>query len=97
MREEEDQDDEDDEEEDEEEDEEGHLLSFGVAVEVVGPHVLAEHDVVVEVDELLGEARDAVDVGLDGRGAEGGQVALVLENVLGTPRSQEDQSERLLH
>ena len=59
-----------------------------MAVEVVGPHVLAEHDVVVEVDELLGEARDAVDVGLDGRGAEGGQVALVLEDVLGTPNTQ---------
>ena len=57
-----------------------------MAVEVVRPHVLAEHDVVVEVDELLGEAGDAVDVGLDGRGAEGGQVALVLEDVLGTPK-----------
>lgn len=53
-----------------------------MAVEVVRPHFLAEHHVVVEVDELLGEARDAVDVGLYGRGAEGGKVAVVPEDIL---------------
>ena len=59
-----------------------HLLSFGVAVEVVRPDVLAEHHVVIEVNELLGEPRDAVDVGLYGRGAEGGKVAVVQEDIL---------------
>lgn len=53
-----------------------------MAVEVVWPHVFAKHDVIVEVNELLGESLDAVDVGLDGRGAERGKVAVVLENIL---------------
>lgn len=29
------------------------LLTFGVAVEVIRPHVFAEHDIIIEVDELL--------------------------------------------
>lgn len=58
------------------------LLSFGVTEEVVRPHVLPEHDVVVEVDELLRQAWDSVDVGLNGRGTEGGQVGVVLEDIL---------------
>lgn len=59
-----------------------HLLSFGVGVEVVRPDVSAKHHIVVEVNELLREARDAVDVGLDGRGAESGEVAAILEDIL---------------
>lgn len=59
-----------------------HLLSFGVGVEVIRPHVFAEHHVIVEIDKLLGEALDAVDVGLDGRGAKGGKVAVILEDIL---------------
>lgn len=51
-------------------------------VEVVRPDVSAEHHVVVEVNKLLGEAGDAVDVGLDGRGAESGEVAAILEDIL---------------
>lgn len=58
------------------------LLSFGVTEEVIRPHVLPEHDVVVEVDELLRQAWDSVDVGLNGRGTEGGQVGEVLEDIL---------------
>lgn len=59
-----------------------HLLSLRVAVEVVRPHVFAEHHVVVEVNELLGESRDSMDVGLYSRRAERGEVAAVLEDVL---------------
>ena len=50
--------------------------------EVVRPHVLPKHDVVVEVDELLRQAWDSVNVGLNGRGTEGGQVGVVLEDIL---------------
>lgn len=53
-----------------------------MCVEVVRPDVPAEHHVVVEVNKLLGEAGDAVDVGFDGRGAESGEVAVILENIL---------------
>lgn len=59
-----------------------HLLPFGVAVEVVRPHFFTKHHVIVEVNKLLGEAWDAVDVGLYRGGAERGQVAVVLEDVL---------------
>ena len=50
--------------------------------EVFWPDLLSEHDVVVEVEEPLGEAGDPVDVGLDGRAAEGGQVGAVGEELL---------------
>lgn len=59
-----------------------HLLSLRVAVEVVRPNVFSKHHVIVEVNKLLGEARDAVDVSLYGRRAEGGKVAVVQEDVL---------------
>ena len=53
------------------------------AVEIIRPHVLAEHDVIIEVDELLREAWDAMDVRLNGWRAECGKVGLVLEDILG--------------
>lgn len=53
-----------------------------MGVEVVWPDIFAKHHVVIEVNELLGEARDAVDVGLNGGGAESGKVAVILEDVL---------------
>lgn len=53
-----------------------------MAVEVIRPDFFAKHHVVVEVNELLGEPWDAVDVGLYGRGAESGKVAVVLEDIL---------------
>lgn len=59
-----------------------HLLSLRVAVKVVRPDVFAKHHVVVEVYKLLGEPRDAMDVGLYSRGAEGGKVAVVQEDIL---------------
>lgn len=59
-----------------------HLLSFRVGVEIIRPDVFAKHDVIVEINELLREPGDAVDVGLDGRGAESGKVAVVLEDIL---------------
>ena len=59
-----------------------HLLSFRVAVEVVRPDVFPKHHIIIEVNELLGEARDAVDVGLYGRRAKSGKVAVVLEDIL---------------
>lgn len=59
-----------------------HLLSFGVGVEVVRPDVSAKHHIVIEVNELLRKARNAVDVRLDGGGAESGEVAAILEDIL---------------
>lgn len=53
-----------------------------MGVEVIWPDVSAKHHIVVEVNELLREPRDAVDVGLDGRGAECGEVATILEDIL---------------
>lgn len=53
-----------------------------MAVEVIWPHVFAKHDIIIEVNELLGEPWDAVDVGLNGRRAERGKVAVVLEDIL---------------
>lgn len=62
--------------------EQSHLLSFRVAVEIIRPDLFAKHHVVIEVNELLREPWDAVDVGLDSRGAEGGEVAVVQEDIL---------------
>lgn len=41
-------------------------------VEVVGIDGLAEEDIVVEVDEVVGDAGDAVEIQFDGRGGKGG-------------------------
>lgn len=60
-----------------------------MAVEVIGPYVFAEHHIIVEVNKLLGEPRDSMDVGLDGRGAEGGKVGVVQEDILGGNELQE--------
>lgn len=59
-----------------------HLLPVGVCEEVVRPDIFAKHHVVVEVNELLGESWDAVDVGLNGWGAERGKMASILEDIL---------------
>lgn len=59
-----------------------HLLSFGVGEEVIRPHVFAKHHVVVQVNKLLGQSRNAVDVSLDGWGAESRKMALILEDIL---------------
>lgn len=58
------------------------LLALGVAVEVVRPHLFAEHHVIVEVNELLRQTWDTVDVCLYGRGTEGGELTGVEEYVL---------------
>lgn len=59
-----------------------HLLSFRVGVEIIRPDVFTKHHVIVEINELLREPWDAVDVRLDGRGAESGKVAVILEDIL---------------
>lgn len=59
-----------------------HLLSFGVGEEVVRPDIFAKHHIVIEVNELLGQSRNAVDVCLNGRGAESRKMALILEDIL---------------
>lgn len=59
-----------------------HLLSFGVCVEVIRPDIFAKHHVIIEINELLGEPWDAVDVGLNGRGAKSGEVGVILEDIL---------------
>lgn len=53
-----------------------------MAVEIIRPDIFAEHDIIIEVNKLLGEPRDSVDVGLYCRGAEGGELAVVEEDVL---------------
>lgn len=65
-----------------------HLLSFRVRVEIIRPDVFAKHHVIVEINELLREPWDAVDVGLDGRRAESGKVAVVLEDILEVEREK---------
>lgn len=61
-----------------------------MGVEVVWPDVSAKHHVIIEVNELLREARDAVDVGLDGGGAESREVAAILEDVLDVTRKAKE-------
>lgn len=63
-----------------------------MGVEVVWPDVSAKHHVIIEVNELLREARDAVDVGLDGGGAESGEVAAILEDVLDVTRKIKEKN-----
>lgn len=63
-----------------------HLLSFRVGVEVVWPDVSAKHHIIVEVNELLRKARNAMNVGLDGGGAESWEVAAILEDILEVTR-----------
>lgn len=59
-----------------------NLLSCGVREEVIRPDIFAKHHIVIEVNELLGESWDAVDVGLNGWGAESRKMALILEDIL---------------
>ena len=59
-----------------------NLLAVSVSVEVIWPHFFTKHDVVVHVDELVRESRDAMDMSLYGRRAEGGQVAGVGKDFL---------------
>ncbi len=60
-----------------------------MAVEVIRPHILAEHDIIIEVDELLRESWDSVNVGLYGGRTECRQVGLVLKNVLRDKHEQD--------
>lgn len=57
-------------------------LSCGLGVEILGPHLLTKHHVVIHVNELLRESRDPMDVGLYGRRTESWKVGLVWENFL---------------
>lgn len=65
-----------------------HLLSFRVAVEVIGPHIFAKHHIIIEVNKLLGEPRNTMDVGLYSRRAESGKVAVVQEDILEIQKEQ---------
>ena len=58
------------------------LLTPLVSVEVLGPHVVSEHDIIVEVDEVVGQSWDTVQVTLYSGGTVGGQVGVVWENIL---------------
>lgn len=68
-----------------------HLLSFWVCVEVIWPDIFAKHHVIIEINELLGEPWDAVDVGLNGRGAKSGEVAVILEDILQVKEKHTDK------
>lgn len=50
--------------------------------EVIWPDIFAKHHIVIEVNKLLGQSRNAVDVGLDGGGAESRKMALILKDIL---------------
>lgn len=50
--------------------------------EVIRPDIFAKHHIVIEVNKLLGQSRNAVDVGLDGGGAESRKMALILKDIL---------------
>lgn len=59
-----------------------YLLPFGVAVEVIRPNILTEHNIVIQINKLLRQPLDAMDVTFNSRGAESRQVAQIPENVL---------------
>lgn len=44
-----------------------HLLTFGMAVEIIWPDILPEHDIIVQVNELLGQPFNAMDVTFNSR------------------------------
>lgn len=53
-----------------------------VRVEVLWPHLIPKHDVIVEIYEVVGQSRDAVQMTLNGRGAICRKVGVVGEDVL---------------
>ena len=57
----------------------GYLLAVAVRIKVLGPDIVAKHDVVVQVDELARDAGDPVQVRFDCRGAN--------RDPIGRPRS----------
>lgn len=57
-------------------------LSRGLGVEILRPHLLTKHNVIIHVNELLGQSRDPMDVGLYGGRTESRKVGLVRENFL---------------
>lgn len=59
-------------------------LPRGLGVEILWPHLLAKHHVVIHVNKLLGESRNPVDVGFYCRRAECRKVTLIGENLLQT-------------
>jgi hypothetical protein len=50
-----------------------------VRVKVVRPDIGAKHDVIVQIQKLVRQARDAVQMGLYGRRAKRGEMTLVGE------------------
>ena len=75
-----------------------HLLSPAEGVKVLWPDLLSEHYIIVEVEEILGQSRYAVDVALNGWRAVRRKVRLVDKNVLfereGGGRERERERER---
>ena len=59
------------------------LLAFLVRVKVLRPNVISKHDIIIEIDEVIGQAWDVVQMTLNGRRAVRGQVREVLKNFLG--------------
>lgn len=58
------------------------LLPTGVRVKVVGPHVHAKHDVVIKIKKAFGQARNVVEVCLNGRRRKCWQMGLVGEDLI---------------
>ena len=59
-----------------------NLLSPFMSVEVLRPHRVSKHDIIVEIDEVVGKARNAMEVAFNGWRAVRRQVGPVLKDVL---------------
>ena len=59
-----------------------HLLSPAEGIEVLRPDLISEHYIIVEIEEVFGQSRYAVDVALNGWRAVRRKVRLVGKNVL---------------
>ncbi len=67
---------------------ESYLLSPSMGVKVIRPHLPAKHDVIVEIDKLVGKTGYPVDVRLDGGGRKRGKMTLVGEQLLNNGETQ---------
>lgn len=63
-----------------------HLLTFGVTIKIIWPHVLPKHDIVIQVNEFLGQPFDAMNVTFNSWWTKGRQVAQIPKNILWTEK-----------
>ncbi len=58
------------------------LLTSLVGVEILWPHVVTKHYIIVQIDEVIGQPGDAMEVTLNCRRAICGEVRLVHKDLL---------------